>query len=502
MASNLEVIEEEIGRKSTEPLSRKVVKGGLWVFALRLINRGLGFVRTIVLARLLAPEDFGLFGIAMLTIATLETFSQTGFQQALIQKRGNVESYLDTAWTVSAIRGTLLFSILFFSAPTIARFFDTPQATLVIRVIAITSLVAGFKNIGIVFFQKELEFNKQFLYEFSATLVDLTASISLALIFRNVWALVWGGLGASLVRLFMSFIVHPYRPRVNLEREKCRDLLGFGKWIVGSNILIFLITQGDDIFVGKILGATALGLYQVAYTLSNLPATEFTHVLSQITYPAYSKIQDDLPKLREAYLRVFQLTLFVSIPVAATIFLLTPEFVNIFLGQKWMPIVPLIRVLVFASILRSIAATTGPIFRALGKPNIDTKWQIARFSVLFALLYSFTTKWGIFGTSIAVLLSILVTNLGFIFSVIKIIKCTTSSLIKFIIFPLTNAAFVLITVFPLKKAVQVKEISGLILVAISAVLIYILLTYVLDKLLKYNINTLIKSSFEALKINY
>ena len=143
-----------------------------------------------------------------------------------------------------------------------------------------------------------------------------------------------------------------------------------------------------------------------------------------------------------------------------------------------------------------------PIFRALGKPNIDTKWQIARFSVLFALLYSFTTKWGIFGTSIAVLLSILVTNLGFIFSVIKIIKCTTSSLIKFIIFPLTNAAFVLITVFPLKKAVQVKEISGLILVAISAVLIYILLTYVLDKLLKYNINTLIKSSFEALKINY
>jgi O-antigen/teichoic acid export membrane protein len=501
MLGNLAVTKKEIHRKTAEPLSKKIVKGGLWVFALRLMNRGLGFVRTIILARLLAPEDFGLFGIAMLAIATLETFSQTGFQQALIQKRGNIESYLDTAWTVSAIRGTLLFAILFFSAPTIARFFNTPQASLVIRVIAITTLFTGFRNIGIVFFQKELEFNKQVLYEFPVTLVDMMASMSLAFIFRNAWALVWGGLGASLVKLFMSFIVHPYRPRMNLAREKFRDLLGFGKWIVGSNMLIFLITQGDDIFVGKILGATALGFYQVAYTLSNLPATEFTHVISQITYPAYSKIQDDLPKLRDAYLRVFQLTLFISIPVAAAIFLLAPEFINIFLGEKWMPIVPVMRILVFAGILRSIAATTGPIFHALGKPKVDTKWQIARFSVLFALVYSFTTKWGILGTAIAVLLSIFVTNLGFIFSVIKIVKCRTSSVIKFMMLPLVNAAIVLITAFPLKKAVHANEISGFIFVAASAVFIYIFITYIFDKFLKYNISTLIKTSIESLKTN-
>jgi len=289
---------------------------------------------------------------------------------------------------------------------------------------------------------------------------------------------------------------------MNLERDKFRDLLGFGKWIVGSNILIFLITQGDDIFVGKILGATALGFYQVAYTLSNLPATELTHVISQITYPAYSKIQDDLPKLRDAYLRVFQLTLFISIPVAAAIFLLAPEFINIFLGEKWMPIVPVIRILVLAGTLRSIAATTGPIFHALGKPNVDTRWQIARFSVLFALLYSFTAKWGIFGTATAVLLSTLIANLGFILSVIKIVKCTTSSMIKFIMLPLLNAAIVLITAFPLKKAVQANEISGFIFVAASAVMIYISITYIIDKFLKYNINTLIKISIESLKNNY
>jgi O-antigen/teichoic acid export membrane protein len=116
---------------------------------------------------LLAPHDFGLFGIAMLAIATLEAFTQTGFEAALVQKKENVKSYLDTAWTISAIRGAVLFFILFFFAPLMANFFYSPQATTIIRVIALSAFLSGFRNIGMVFFQKELEFDKQFLFEFS-----------------------------------------------------------------------------------------------------------------------------------------------------------------------------------------------------------------------------------------------------------------------------------------------------------------------------------------------
>jgi len=132
--SKVEAIEETIDNHVSQPLAKKAARGGLWVFAVRLINRGLGLIRTIILARLLTPNDFGLFGIAMLSIATLETFSQSGFQTALIQKKGNIESYLDTAWTVSALRGIVLFSILLFSAPLIARFFNTLAATQVITI--------------------------------------------------------------------------------------------------------------------------------------------------------------------------------------------------------------------------------------------------------------------------------------------------------------------------------------------------------------------------------
>ena len=483
---------------SPESLSKKVVRGGMWVFALRFTNRSLGFIRTIILARLLAPEDFGLLGIAMLAIATLETFSQTGFQAALIQKKDNVESYLDTAWTVSAVRGVLLFFILFFSAPMVASFFNSPQATVVIKVIAVSTLLSGFRNIGIIFFQKDLEFNKQFSYELSATLVDLTIAITLAFILRNVWALVWGGLAANFVRVFMSYIFHPYRPRVRLDKGEFKELFGFGKWVVGSGILVFLVTQGDDIFVGKMLGVTALGFYQMAYLISNLPATEITHVISQVTFPAYSKMQNDIPKLREAYLKVLQITAFLSFPIAGLIFVLAPDFTKIFLGEKWMPMVPAMQILVLAGLVRSIAATTGHVFYAVKRVRIDTILQLVRFVILALLIYPFTVKWGLLGAAIVVLLSIFISNIGFSFMVIKITKCSIVDFTKTIIFPLINTIMVGLVILGLKNTMGIGMLEFIMFVCVG-VFGYFIAVYISDKCFDYGPQALIKESLKALR---
>jgi O-antigen/teichoic acid export membrane protein len=491
----VEVTGQKANQKITESLSTRVVKSGLWVFALRMLNRGLGFIRTIILARLLAPEDFGLLGIALLSISMLETFSKTGFDSALIQKKENVGSCLDTAWTVSALRGIVLFFILLFSAPLIARFFNSPEAALIIRVIALYTLLAGLRNIGILFFQKELEFNKQFSYEFSATLVDLTVAITLAFILRNVWALVWGGLAASFVRLVLSYVLHPYRPRIRIDREGFQELFGFGKWVFTSGILGFLVTQGDDILVGKLLGVTALGLYQMAYTLSNLPATEVTHMISKVTFPAYSKFQDDLPRLSEAYLKVLQFTTFVSFPLAGAILLFASDFIRIFLGSKWIPMVPAVQVLVLAGLVRSIAATTGPIFYATGKPRIDTIWQIVRLLVLSIFIYPLTLRLGILGTSIAVFLSIFAATIGFLVETIKIINCDINKLVKIILLPLLKTAIVVSSVIIYYN--YTTEITGLhlLLVAVLSLSYYLLLTYFVERTLNYGIYSLIKKTF-------
>jgi len=287
-------------------------------------------------------------------------------------------------------------------------------------------------------------------------------------------------------------------PHLSKDLGRAKELFGFGKWIMGSSILVFLITQGDDIFVSKILGTTALGFYQLAYRISNMPATEITHVISQVTFPAYSKLQNNIPKLREAYLKVLQFTAFLSFPIAGLIFILAPDFTKIFLGEKWMPMVPamqvLVFVLVFAGLVRSIAATTGPIFHAVGKPKIDTKWQIVRLFVIAILIYPCIIKWGILGASVVVFLSIFVSNIGFSFDAIKITKCGFIKFSKVIVFPLINGMVMVSSIFILKTYINITGILNFILLLSVGILIYLVIIYIFDKHLNYNMRQLLRQN--------
>jgi len=485
-------------KASIESLSQRVIRSGFWVFSLRITERAFSLIRLIILARILAPHDFGLMGIAMLTMATLETFSQTGFQAALIQKKENTELYLDAAWTIMIIRGLILFTILYFIAPYAAIFFKSPQAKPIIRIIGFSILFHAFTNIGLIYFRKELEFNKQFIYQLSGTLADFIVAVSAVLILRNVWALVFGLLAGNFARFVVSYLIHPYRPHLSSDLGKAKELFGFGKWILGSSILVFLITQGDDIFVGKLLGATALGFYQLAYRISNMPATEITHVISQVTFPAYSKLQDNIPKLREAYLKVLQVTAFLSFPIAGLIFVLAPDFTKIFLGEKWMPMVPAMQVLVLAGLIRSIMATTGPVFEAVGKPEIATKWQVVRLIALGASIYPLTSLWEILGASVAVFLSNLTSAVGFILMVLKITSCKRGEWIKAMSFPLIAVLFMALSMFVFKFTFQdantVIKIQTFFMLAGVGILTYFVVIYLLDRYTNYGLRLLIKES--------
>jgi lipopolysaccharide exporter len=481
--------------KPESSLSQRVAKGGLWVFILRVMENVLKLLRLVIVARILAPDDFGLFGIALLSMSALETFSQTGFQAALVQKKGDIAPYLDSAWTVSIIRGLFLFSILFISAPYIAIFFNNLEATSILRVIGVSLLVGGFTNSGIVYFQKELAFNKQFLYRLSTTIVDFIVVFIAALILRNVWALVFGLLAGSLAGVVASYIIHPYRPRIRLDFTRARELFGFGKWVFGSAVLVFLVTQGDDAFVGKFLGATMLGFYQMAYRISNMSATEITHVISQVSFPAYAKIQAEKPRLREAYLRILQVTAFLSCLIGGLIFILAPDFTEIFLGQKWMFIVPAMQVLACAGLVRSIAATTGPLFYAVGMPTVDTRWQFIRLLVMAVLIYPCTAQAGIVGASIAVLVSILASTVGFSYKAMTITGYRLMGFSKIVLPPLINGIIMVVAVFFLKQRIGIQGLLGFFALFTIGVTLYCILAYVFNRRGTEDIRWLVKESF-------
>jgi len=387
---------------STSTLSQRVVRGGLWMLGLRVANRGLGFVRILILARLLLPEDFGLIGIALLATNILDTFSATGFSSALIQRGQAGEELWDTTWLFSLVRGFLLGAIVFAAAPWVAEFFGRPDALWIIRAIGLTLLLRGLTNPSVVGYIKEMSFQRQFGYEIGITVVDAAVAIPLALIYRSVWALAMGGLAGQAAGVVLSWLIHPMRVRLRFDRRAFRELYGFGRWITASNIFNFLLTQGDDILVGRLLGAPALGWYQMAYRVSNLPATEIASVISQVTFPAYAQLQESRARVGAAFLRVIRMSTLLSFPIGALVILLGPDFTRVILGPHWVPMISTMQILAIYGLIHSLGASCGPVFLGLGRANLTAKIQLVKLVIFAATVYPLTKTWGLLGTAGAV----------------------------------------------------------------------------------------------------
>ncbi|MBN1273258.1 MAG: lipopolysaccharide biosynthesis protein [Candidatus Aminicenantes bacterium] len=479
-------------RTSDLSLSTKVIHGGLWITALRISNKLLSFIRIPILAWLLRPEDFGLAGIAALTIAIIQTFTQPGLAIALIRKKGNIRPYLDTIWMVSVIRSVCIFALIILSAPYVAVFFDAPEAEAVIRVFSITILIVGFRNPAVLYFQRELDFKKQYMYEFSTALANLIVSGVAAVVLRNVWALVLGAIAGSVTRCFMSYVLRPYKPRFRLDKEKFLELFEFGKWVLGSSMLYFLVSQGDDIVLGKLFGVTMLGLYQMAYTLSDLPTTQISQIIGDVTFPAYSRIQDDKQRLRRAYEKVLQLVLMGTAALAGGLFILAPEFTSIFLGPKWTNIVPILYILIWAGLLKSVKGTTEPIFNALGKPAIFTKSYFIQLIILAGVIFPLTQVSGARGIAIAVLISQAASTIFAVVQAMRTIEFKPWNFLRIWITPLSSMAVMILVVFIAKQLIDANRvIIFLVLMGLGA-LSYLVLNIIGSRIFGLEIVKLIK----------
>ncbi len=464
-----------------ESLSQRAIRSGFWASLSKIAQQMLGFIRTIVIARILAPEEIGLMGVALLTMSMLTTFSETGFQQALIQRKNNIEPYLDSAWTILIIRGVILFIIIYFIAPYAAIFYDAPSAEAIIRVTGFSFIILALTNIGVIYYQKELEFNKEFVYQFIGTLSEFLITISFIFVFKNIWAIVFGLLAGNIARCLLSYLINPYRPHICFDLSKAKELFSYGRWILGATILAYLINQGDNIFVGRFLGMTALGLYAIAYNMSHTPATLITNITTQVALPVYSKIQDDTSKIRDGYLNVLKFSAFLIIPICGLIILFASEFTKLVLGDKWIPMIPTMQLLAVAALIRSLSATSGPLFYAVGKPEIVAKWQPVRLIVLAILIYPLTLHWGIIGTPFAVIICDLVSFIGFSIKIIDLIKCTAFDLVSRIALPAFYMIIVMIIIEALKRGFIIEGMAEFIILGLISIITYIFMIFLSDK---------------------
>jgi O-antigen/teichoic acid export membrane protein len=228
-----------------------------------------------------------------------------------------------------------------------------------------------------------------------------------------VWALVFGVLAREISLVVGSYIAHPYRPRLSGDRQRMIELYRFGIWIFVSAILSYLSANLDDVVVGRVLDVTALGFYTTAFTLSSFTGEQVTGVINDVAFPAYSRLQSDKPRLRNAYMRTFRVVVVVALPATAGLWFVGPQLVETLMGAKWLPMIPAFNVLLIWGLLRSLGATTSPLLFATGRPDINTKAHFASVVLLAAAIYPMTTHGGIVGAAWATVVTGLV-PVGFV----------------------------------------------------------------------------------------
>jgi O-antigen/teichoic acid export membrane protein len=345
------------------------------MIAMRWATRALGVVSTVVIARLLTPEDFGVVAMAMVVIGFLEVFTQTGVDLALIRDREPTRDHYDSAWTMEVLLATGLALVLFFAAPLAATYFDDARVLDVMRVLALRAFIGGFENIGVVAFRRELAFAREFWFGVIKKVATVAVTIGIAITLRSYWALVIGLVGGRLLDVAISFRMHPYRPRFRVN--KLGEIWNFSRWLLLSRIANMLNRKLDEFVVGGQAGTVSMGHYTVASDIATSPTEEIVLPMSRGIFPVYSRQLDDRAKLAESFLTVLATTAYLCAAFGLGVSSVAPDLVPVILGEQWLAAVPLMQLLGIWGVVMGMALTLDPLLLASGRA-----WLLARFKWL------------------------------------------------------------------------------------------------------------------------
>jgi lipopolysaccharide exporter len=402
-------------------INREIAKSGTWTVTMRLANRGIGFFSTMILARLLVPADFGLVGTAMIFVSLVELVNAYSLHIYLVQKKDLADEDLNTAWTFQAMICTFQAGLLMALGVPISRFFDSSNLLPIIFALAGSVLIAGFKNIGVMYFQRDMRFQIEFILVNGSKLFSFLVTVGLAFLLKNYWALVVGIVANRGAELILSYILHPYRPKFHLSAF--RKLIGFSKWIYFDNLLIFLGQRGPESIISKAAGQEIFGLFSVSYDIAMLPTSEMIAPINRAVFPGYVKMNKvDSVELQKGYLNVLNVIALIAIPAAVGIAVTADVLIPLLLGVKWLPAVPMIQVLAIAGGFASLSSNAGAVFLSKGRPWVLTWISALRVGILLPAVWIFLVEMGPAGAAMAYLLTSAVMCIVWFLIIIRVLN--------------------------------------------------------------------------------
>lgn len=359
-------------------LKQKTAKGVLWSTVERFSVQGVQFLIMIVMARLLTPHDYGIIGMLAIFLAVSQSLIDSGFSQALIRKQDRTEIDNNTVFYFNIVVSSLLYIILYFSAPFVADFYDTPQLCPVMRVVCLGIIFNSLAVVQRALLTIRIDFKTQAKAALTAAVTSGVAGIAMAYHGFGVWSLVAQQLLNLGINTGLLWLLSKWRPRLVYSWQSFHELFAFGSKLLASGLLDTIYRNIYPIVIGKLFSASSLGHYTRAHQFSEFPSSNLTGIIQRVTYPVLCEIQDDDERLSNIYRRFLKLSAFVIFPLMVGLSSVAQPFVNIILGQQWGFCGQLLQIICFSMMWYPIHSINLNLLQVKGRSDLFLRLEIIK----------------------------------------------------------------------------------------------------------------------------
>lgn len=378
-------------------LKIRAMSGVKWTSSSAVFNAVMVFLQTVVLARLLIPEDFGLMGMLLIIVGFSQLFSDIGISNAIIHRREVTRYQLSSLYWTNIIAGILVFCLVNLSTPLLVKFFNEPQLYRLIIWMSLVFLIVPFGQQFDSLLKKDLRFNLIAKISMVSYCCSAGVTIILAFLGYGVFSLIMGQIALAFARssLLTIFCIKEWCPLLHFDSKDLQGFLGFGLFQVGDKAANYFSIYLPQIFIGSFLGSQTLGYYTLAHELVFKPTQVINPIITKVTFPALATIQNDSLRIKRAYLKLINLLTAINFPTALGLAVVAPFAIVVLYGPQWHPAVPIAQILAIIAALRSMGSPLGSLMLAMGRPEIGFKWSLGKLIFQMPIFYWASSQGGI-----------------------------------------------------------------------------------------------------------
>jgi O-antigen/teichoic acid export membrane protein len=359
-------------------LKQKTIGGLVWTLAQQFSVQLITFGVSVILARMLSPAEFGLFGMISILIALGSNLMDSGLTSSIIRTPDASQKDYSTVFVLNLVGSVVIYLIVYATAPAVARFYHQELLTDIIRVFCLTFVFNAFRSVQSAKLTKEMNFKTQMIIQIPSVLIGGVVGTVLAYYGFGVWSLVWMYMAQSFLSALQHWLYSGWRPDLKFDVETFKYHFNFGYKITLSGIIGTLYSNIYTIIIAKYFSASQLGYYSRALSLRQLPISNLSAALNKVTYPMFSSILDDDAKLKSVYRRVMQQVVFWVAPLLILLIVTAEPFIRFLLTEKWLPAVPYFQILCVAGIWLPLQAYNYNIIKVKGKTGLTLRIQVVK----------------------------------------------------------------------------------------------------------------------------